>query len=189
MAAMTTESTTILIEIFPLLLYERRLWILQPSEVAPDYTWLIHHQSGVHPSEIVQDQGAALLGRAWCPDSTIVHSTSWRYETDGPVARTDQLIVTYVIIVQPQPEHAQSLLAGSQLRARSFYRGDLVFADPLEAPAIISAANVLAHAIEHLALLALRDPPIAQTLSVEWHTFLADKEPQPAGELISPTQQ
>jgi hypothetical protein len=148
MAAMTTEATTILIEIFPLLLHERRLWILQPSEVALDHTWLIHHQSGVHPSEIVQDHGAALLGRAWCSDSTIVHSTSWRYETGGPVARTDQLIVTYVIIVQPQPEHAQSLLAGSPLRARSFYRGDLVFADPLEAPAIISAANVLAHAWE-----------------------------------------
>src|SRR4051812_44507445 len=49
------------------------------------------------------------LVRAWRPDSTIVHSTSWRYETDGPVVRTDQLIVTYVIIVQPQPEHAQSL--------------------------------------------------------------------------------
>jgi hypothetical protein len=187
MAAMTTEATTILIEIFPLLLRERRLWILQPSEVVPEHTWLVEHQPGVHPCQIVQDQAAALLGPAWCPDSAIIHSTSWRYESDSPIASTDQLIVTYIIIVQPQPEQAQSLLAGSQLRARSFYRGDLVFADPLDAPAIISAANVLAHAIEHLALLALRDPPIAQTLNVEWHTFLADKEPQPAGELSNPT--
>lgn len=74
-----------------------------------------------------------------------------------------------------------------RVTARSFRRGELVFEDNLYAPDLITGANVVAHAIEHLALLARRDPPIGSTLDEAWKAFLADQLPQPARELADGT--
>lgn len=104
--------------------------------------------------------------------SCVVHSTSWRY-----LRKLDQIVLTYAVCPDPAPEAARITL-DDLIIARSS-------APAAPSPEQIEEANVVAHAIQHLAFLRTTDPVIGRTLE-QWPTVamaLAAHSPFPAGEL------
>ncbi|MGQ0601126.1 MAG: hypothetical protein ACT4QE_05445 [Anaerolineales bacterium] len=179
---MTTPNFTL--EIIPMMLVDYHLWLLLPRDVAREKLWLEPHPGDCHPNETVIRRTTELFQSHFDPTSSIVHSTSWRYLTGETPAGTDQLVLTYVVILQSSQDQSLSWSrTDGRITTRSFRRSDLVFEDNLYAPDKITSANVVAHAIEHLALLARRDPPIRSTLDETWRAFLANQLPQPAREI------
>jgi hypothetical protein len=128
---------------------------------------------GLHPTQAVLHALAEVLGELFDPSTSIVHSTSWRYE-----ARHVALVLSYVVILQPFEESGcpppgftvEPVATGhSHPNAES---GD---------PCAIRVNDVLAHGLHHFALLRFTDPVIAAALSAEWHRMLARCHPLPAG--------
>jgi hypothetical protein len=112
------------------------------------------------PGEVVVE-AAARYGL----DPLLVHSTSWRHE-DG------ELVITYVAVVAPPAERSH-YLAEEPVRRSDLARGD-AFGPPPE----IGLAQVVEHALRHLAWLVADDPVVGTTLA-EWKTFLNGYEPEP----------
>jgi hypothetical protein len=173
------------VEIIPMMLVDYQLWLLLPLDVPRNELWREAHIGGEHPNESVIRHMRALFQSEFDPASSIVHATSWRYLSGDSESATDELVLTYVVILQSAAETIHGgPPAGERIVTRSFRRGDLIFEDNLYAPEKITSANVVAHAIEHLALLARRDPPIRSTFDEHWRAFLANQLPQPAREIV-----
>jgi hypothetical protein len=77
----------------------------------------------------------------------VLHSTSWRYEPGHGV------VLTYAAVPDPCPGHATTALTAPSV---------VCSGDPLRpGPDLLHSHHIAAHAVRHLADLALRDPAIA----------------------------
>jgi hypothetical protein len=95
----------------------------------------------------------------------LVHSTSWRFEQA-------RVILTYVITVVP-PDVPSEYLADEPVARAELARGDAIGPPPQ-----IGVAQVLEHALRHLAWLVRDDEAVRRALP-DWVAFLDGYEPQP----------
>lgn len=98
-------------------------------------------------------------------EARVLHSTSWRH--DG-----EHVVLTYLAVVDP-PAALNENLAAEPVRRMEPARGDAT-----TAPASIATAQVLEHALRHLAWLLADDPAIAGALP-DWADALVDYLPEP----------
>jgi hypothetical protein len=162
-------------EILPLVFHEDRVLLMRPS-TRP--SWWVAQRLRLDPSQIVTEELALHLDPLFDPATSIVHSTSWRYE-----ARHGALVLTYVVILQPAIPPAGPSVSpppGFALEPVEIFPGAThVRSTPLE----LDIADVLAHGLRHFALLRNTDPSIAAALSPSWHALLRRLDPLPAGSL------
>jgi hypothetical protein len=166
--------THILYEIFPITLIAQQPVLLREYYTQEYQPWMIHHQSACHPNEVIIHHLMATFGDAIDMQRTIVHSTSWRYN-----AACDQIILTYLVVL-PQntwstagapPQVCFEPIGAIRMRHGQHHR----------APEQLAPAEVLAHALDHLAALSSYDPAIQAVLEPEWQAILRARCPQPAG--------
>ncbi|MQA15759.1 MAG: hypothetical protein GEV09_16865 [Pseudonocardiaceae bacterium] len=85
------------------------------------------------------------------PEWTVSHSTSWRYDPAGV------LVLTYALAPDPDPQQPAVALPRA---------GVLCSGDPLHPrPEALHAHHVAAHAVRHLAHLAVSDPTVRDAAS------------------------
>lgn len=117
-----------------------------------DRRWHYRHSAGPLSAHAAPDDAArrlAGLDNAANP-ATVLHSTSWRYDPGGHV------VLTYAVLPDPDPTAPATLLDSNEI-ARGSHPGR-------PAPDHIVGANVVAHAIRHLAQLVDTDPVVAAAL-------------------------
>lgn len=141
-----------------------------PAVTAPMPGWWHELPPGQHPTQVVVDALMHELDGVFDRATSVVHSTSWRYEDE-------HLVLSYLAVLQPLAPLA-SAPPGFALQP--------VDAGPDGAgrtsdPAAIPVMDVLTHGLRHLAMLRISDPTIAKTLSGCWHELLAGWSPLPAG--------
>ncbi len=144
----------------------RREWAADSS--APG--WWHELPPGQHPTRTVVDALSRELDGMFDPTTSIVHSTSWRYEAEC-------LVLSYLTVLQPEEPLATAPLG---------FRWQPVQTHPDTAsrtgdPGAIPVIDVLTHGLRHLAMLRISDPGIAKNLSGCWHELLANWRPLPAG--------
>lgn len=103
------------------------------------------------PGEAPDQAARRISGVTADAPATVVHSTSWRYRPEG------EIVLTYAVCPDPEPG-----LPATELPALEIVGGD---APATPAPERIEVANVAAHAIRHLAFLAVEDPVVRQALA------------------------
>ncbi|WP_326641657.1 hypothetical protein OG884_02415 [Streptosporangium sp. NBC_01755] len=102
---------------------------------------------GENPDQAVRRAGG-LTAEA---TSTVVHSTSWRYQPEG------QVVLTYAVCPDPAAHLPAIALTDFQL-----VRGS---APSAPSPEHLQVENVVAHALRHLAFLVLTDPVVGEALT------------------------
>ena len=110
----------------------------------------------------------AVLGgtlRRYGLEARVLHSTSWRH--DG-----DHVVLTYLAVVDAPAE------LNPNLAAEPVSRVELARGDRTAAPAAIATAQVLEHALRHLAWLITDDPAVSAALP-DWREPLAAYVPEP----------
>jgi hypothetical protein len=147
----------------------RRRTATEPSLPA----WWIELPSNLHPTQVVVHALTEGLGGLFDPSTSIVHSTSWRYEPGHGA-----LVLSYVAILQP-PEGLADPPPNFTVEAVTIGHADPVAEQ--DDPSAIRVADVLAHGLHHFALLRFTDAAIASALSADWHKMLARWHPLPAG--------
>jgi hypothetical protein len=167
--------TSIWHEILPVTLESGHVVLLRRREDDAAHTWLVLHQAGRHPNEIVLEHIERFFGEVFEPDRSIIHSTSWRY-----CPSTDRLILTYLVIL-PQRTWKCCQAESHRLVAQYIGKGETARGDNLRPPARIETDNILAHALDHLALLKYTDASIKGILEAGWLHALATRFPKPAG--------
>lgn len=145
----------------------------QATAARPLPAWWAELPPGLHPTQAVVHALAEGLEGLFDPSTSIVHSTSWRYEP-----RHGALVLSYMAILQP-PEGLVSLPPGFTVEPVEIGHADGV-AERGD-PSAIRVADVLAHGLHHFALLRFTDAAIADALSADWHRMLARWHPLPAG--------
>jgi hypothetical protein len=135
--------------------------------------WWAEPPPGLHPTDAVIQALAENLDGLFDPSTSIVHSTSWRYEPRYAV-----LVLSYVAILQP-PEGLTGLPSSFMTELVEIGHADGV--SEQDDPSTIQVADVLAHGLHHFALLRFTDAAISRTLSADWHKILARWHPLPAG--------
>jgi len=83
--------------------------------------------------------------------STVVHSTSWRYQPEG------QVVLTYAVCPDPAAHLPAIALTNFQLATGA--------APSAPSPEHPQVENVVAHALRHLAFLLLTDPVVGEALT------------------------
>ncbi|GHO63915.1 hypothetical protein KSC_028070 [Ktedonobacter sp. SOSP1-52] len=169
--------TEISYEVFPITLREQHVVLLQDQHASRLTPWMIPHQPHLHPNTQIIQALTRSLREEFQPEKSVVHSTSWRYEE-----AEDHLLLTYLAIL-PQGQLLDTWLEAAHMTQEPI--GDLHLAqgNNLHPPAHITHQNVLAHALDHLALLITSDPAIETVLGAEWHAILRYRRPQGAGRL------
>lgn len=120
--------------------------------VGTDNRWSYRHALTRPRRGESPDQAARRLGGVAAADrDTVVHSTSWRYEPDG------RIVLTYAVCPDPSP-----WLPAIELPELEIARGA---APATPSPERVALANVVAHAVRHLAFLVAEDPVVARALS------------------------
>ncbi|WP_248959916.1 hypothetical protein [Sphaerisporangium perillae] len=102
------------------------------------------------PGENPDQAARRVSGVAAEQSSVTVHSTSWRYDPSG------QVVLTYAVCPDPWLE-----LPAAELTYMRVARGG---APATPTPDDLTVANVVAHAIRHLAFLKVTDPVVRATL-------------------------
>ena len=136
--------------------------------------WQVPCSGAGDPSQVVIGALRPLLGDP-LPPGLIVHSTSWRYD---PAQQA--LVLTYLVVL-PSAVAERWLAEGAAATAIGEHQP--ARGDRLRPPRAVSPKQVLAHALDHLALLAVTDPAVAAALEDGWHRLLAGRQPRPAGVL------
>jgi hypothetical protein len=95
----------------------------------------------------------------------VLHSTSWRH--DG-----EHVVLTYLAVVDPPAE------PNANLATEAVTRAELARGSATAAPTAIAAAQVLEHALRHLAWLLDDDAVVAASLP-EWRGPLGGYAPEP----------
>lgn len=103
------------------------------------------------PGESPDEAARRLAGVAAGESGTVLHSTSWRYEPDGG------LVLTYAVCPDPAP-----WLPAIEVPVLEIARGE---APAAPSPDRVTLANVVAHAVRHLAFLVAEDPVVARALA------------------------
>jgi hypothetical protein len=145
------------IELLPVVLREGRLLALRPD--CAD-SFVVGWPAGER-AEVVAARALAGLGL----EAVVLHSTSWRH--DGA-----EVVLTYLAVVAP------TAAAPSSWALAPVGRADLARGDATAPPSAIGAAQVLEHALRHLAWLIQDDAAIAAALP-GWQTPLAPYVPEP----------
>jgi hypothetical protein len=169
------RMTTIWYEILPIMLESNHVVILRRRADSETSSWLVLHQPGICPNDAVLEHLVGFFGEVFDPQKSIVHSTSWRYDY-----QVERLILTYLVVLPQQMR--TNLLAATQRISIQYVRAiEKVYGDNLRPPARIEVENVLAHALDHLALLSRYDRSIQSLLQSEWLDLLRRRLPKPAG--------
>ncbi len=120
--------------------------------VGTDNRWSYRHaMTRPWPGESPDEAARRLSGVAAADPDTVVHSTSWRYEPDGGI------VLTYAVCPDPSPS-----LPAIEAPVLEIARGE---APATPSPERVALANVVAHAVRHLAFLMAEDPVVARALS------------------------
>jgi hypothetical protein len=132
--------------------------------------WWYELPPGQHPTRTVVNALSRELDGIFDPATSIVHSTSWRYEAE-------HLVLSYLTVLQPaQPLTTAPL--GFLLQPVETKPDQ---ASRTSDPCAIAVIDVLTHGLRHLAMLRIGDPGVAENLSGCWHELLASWNPLPAG--------
>jgi hypothetical protein len=119
---------------------------------ATDSKWAYRRATTLPDPEETPDQAARrLCGVSPDAASTVVHSTSWRYRAGGEV------VLTYAVCPDPEP-----WLPAVELGSLEIASGA---APATPAPERIELANVVAHAVRHLAFLMAEDAVVREALA------------------------
>ena len=167
--------TTIWYEILPIMLDSDHVVVLRRCEDGEVSSWLAPHQPGICPNETVLEHLAGFFGEIFEPQKSIVHSTSWRYDHE-----VERLILTYLVVL-PKQLQASLCTATRRISMQHVKAIEKVYGDNLRPPTRIEVDNVLAHALDHLALLSHYDKSIQSLLQSEWLDVLQTRLPKPAG--------
>jgi hypothetical protein len=143
-------------EVFVLALGGDGLTLTGPCGAAP---WLIEVGASDHPLDVVTRVAREALG-----DFRLVHSTSWRRDRDA-------VVLTFLVVAEAA---LLDRFAGVPVE-----RADLARSTATAAPSAIGQAQVIEHALRHLAWLAREDPVVGVELSAAWHEALAPYTPEP----------
>lgn len=143
-------------EVFVLALGRDGLTLTGPCGAAP---WLIEVGASDHPLDAVTRIARDALG-----DVRLVHSTSWRRDRDA-------VVLTFLVVGDA------ALL--DRFAGAPVLRTDLARSSATAAPSEIGQAQVLEHAIRHLAWLAREDPVVRAELPPAWHEALSAYAPEP----------
>ncbi|MEV0629151.1 hypothetical protein [Nonomuraea wenchangensis] len=120
--------------------------------VGTDNRWSYRHaMTSPRAGETPDEAARRLSGVRGDDPGVVLHSTSWRYEPDGRV------VLTYAVCPDPAP-----WLPAERVPVLEIARGA---APATPSPERLALANVVAHAIRHLAFLADEDPVVARTLA------------------------
>src|SRR5947209_1548929 len=122
-------------EVFVVWLNGDRLELSGPCGAAP---WYIEVGAGEHPLDVA----TRVVGQALGPPR-LVHSTSWRRDREA-------VILSFLVVVEPQQVR--------ELDSEPVGRRELARSAATTAPPDIAHAQVLEHALRHLAWLAHDDP-------------------------------
>lgn len=134
-----TAGHVVSVETLMLRVDARRRWSYRSALTSP------------RPGESPDAAARRLAGVAAGDSGTVVHSTSWRYEPDGRV------VLTYAICPDPEP-----WLPAVEVPVLEIARGR---APAAPSPDRVALANVVAHAVRHLAFLMAEDPVVARVLA------------------------
>ncbi|RVX40213.1 hypothetical protein EDD27_2611 [Nonomuraea polychroma] len=120
--------------------------------VGTDNRWAYRHAitrlgRGERPDEAAR----RLSGVPAADPDTVLHSTSWRHEPDG------RIVLTYAVCPDPSP-----WLPAVEVPVLEIARGE---SPATPSPDHVVLANVVAHAVRHLAFLVAEDPVVARVLS------------------------
>jgi hypothetical protein len=125
--------------------------------------WHIETAGSEHPLDLVRDMAHSNMD-----DVQLVHSTSWRWDRQS-------VVLTFLVVIPPETLGSMTSIPVP--------RADLARSTAHEAPAEIAFAQVLEHALRHLAWLAKEDDVVRETLSDAWHDELAGYVPAPFEQL------
>lgn len=159
-------------EILPVACADGRIVALarHPAATPPAPGWWHELPPGQHPTQAVVDALARELDAVFDHSTSVLHSTSWRYESE-------HLVLSYLAVLQPLAPLVSAppgfVLQPVDTRAdRAGRTSD---------PAAIPVMDVLTHGLRHLAMLRVSDATVAKTLAGCWHELLAGWDPLPAG--------
>lgn len=127
--------------------------------------WYVEVEEAADPMQVVRRMASSDLG-----EPLLVHSTSWRRDRTG-------VVLSFLVVVPP------SVVEG--LACIDVYRKDLARGEAASAPEGISFAQVLEHALRHLAWLAQDDPVVKATLNDDWKAILSSYVPEPFRHLVT----
>jgi hypothetical protein len=102
-------------------------------------------------------------------EARVLHSTSWRH--DG-----DHVVLTYLAVIDPPAS------LNPNLTSEPVARTELARGGETAAPASIATAQVLEHALRHLAWLVSDDSAVSSALP-EWPPALEGYVPEPFRQL------
>lgn len=145
-------------EVFTLAATGGGIVLTGPCGAAP---WLIETDRTEHPLDAVRRIVTGALD-----DVLLLHSTSWRFDRDS-------VILTFVVVVDDPGTMAAELIE----------RVGLARSEATSAPGAIAHAQVVEHAIRHLAWLAVEDAVVRDTLDPAWHDMLRAYIPAPFRQL------
>lgn len=143
-------------EIFMVTLDGDRLELTGPDGARP---WIVQLDDTEHPVEVVERIVSGLIG-----PPTLLHPTSWRRDASA-------VILSFVVVIGPEQ-------AAGMERA-PVARSELARSEATRAPQRIGHAQVLEHALRHLAWLAQDDAVVAGRLSPAWRVVLSDYVAEP----------
>ena len=166
-------------EILPITLHAGRIMYIQRGQDTAT-AWHEPYHTDDYPSDVVRTRVEAFFGTLLDSRASVIHSTAWRYEPSG--AASGRVILTYLTVLPPTccvPNDPAGLLTlrplGAVMVARSRTLGP---------PEWMALQHILAHALDHLALLLETDFAIWRALGPQWRAALTQRQRQPAGELL-----
>ena len=148
-------------EVYVVALGPAGLLLTGPCGAAP---WYIETHDDAHPMQVIRGVVDDVLGGA----VEVLHSTSWRW-SDGAV------VLTFVAVIAPG--------AVGGMAAEPVVRTELARGGATAAPDSIGGAQVLEHALRHLAWLFEDDAEVAAALAEGWGHALAEYTPEPFRQL------
>jgi hypothetical protein len=165
-------------EILPITLQAGQILYIQRGQDTAT-AWHESYDPSVHPSDMVRAGVEAFFGTRLEPHESVIHSTAWRYEHSSTAS--GRLILTYLAVL-PSICYTPSCPA-EQLILQRVGAGNVARSGTLAPPDQLALPHVLAHALDHLALLLETDFAIWRALGPPWRAALAQRQRWPAGEL------
>ena len=170
--------TEIVYELLPVTLLRGQIVLIQRASDADTVVWYARHRAGAHPTSDVLGEVQSFFGSSLDTSRAVIHSTSWRYVAAmGAAAR---LILTYLIVV-PEADWLRSWMAAGRISVRPLAGLRQARGSNIRPPETIRFEHVVAHALDHLAMLVQTDGAVRGALSAPWQSLLRPRQPQPAG--------
>ncbi|MGQ0777368.1 MAG: hypothetical protein ACT4NY_23635 [Pseudonocardiales bacterium] len=169
-AGAAPPSARVQCEILPVTCAEGHIIALarHPAGTAPMPGWCHELPPGRHPTQAVVEALTRELDPVFDQSTSVLHSTSWRYESE-------YLVLSYLAVLQPPLVSAPPGFVLQPVDTRTDRAGRT------SDPSAIPVMDVLTHGLRHLAMLRVSDATVASTLAGCWHELLADWDPLPAG--------